>query len=135
MPIEFNSDGSIKLPGVLQQKKDERERVFNSVRVVRFVRRAISDYPLIDDLEIYLSKNIEDPHMLELLFDKAKGLFRHEAQIRLEKRDEREYVVRIISGLYRDSWLAEFRAFVCESFNAKVQYESNNNDFRKGKKF
>ena len=133
MSISFNPDGSIRLPGQMQEKKDEDQRMFDSGRVIRFNRRAVSDAPLIDELDVQFSRHIENPSQIEGLFVKAKGLFRHDAQISMERIDEQEYRVRIISGQYRDSWLAEFRGFLAECMGARVQYRGNGNDFRKAK--
>ena len=117
----------------MQAKKDEEQRAFESGRVVRFVRRAVSDFPLVDEIDVHFSRHIESPQQIEMLLAKAKGLFRHDAQISMIKHDERHYCIKIVSGQYRDSWLAEFRGFIAECFGAKVQYQSNGNDFRKAR--
>ena len=132
MAVEFNPDGSIKLPGKIRQFKDDQEKDFQDGRVIRMVRRAISDRPLIDELQILLSPKIEDPHRVDALFRQATNLFRHMAQLRISKYGEREYVVRIVSGQFRDTWISEFRYYLRDQMKTQIQYWGSANDFRKG---
>jgi len=129
---EFNSDGSIKLPKINPNLNEEEEKEFRENRVIRFIRRPISDSPLIDELDIFISEKVENPDTVDALFRAATGRFRHMAQLRLTKIEERHFKVRIVSGQYRDSWVHNFRDFLGVHMKAKIQYWGGIYDFRKG---
>jgi len=132
MAVEFNPDGSIKLPGKIQNYKDDQEKEFQEGRVIRMIRRAVSDKPLIDELHILLSPKVEGPQRVEGLFRQATTLFRHKAQLSISKYSEREYVVKIVSGQFRDTWISDFRYYLIDQMKTRIQYWGRENDFRKG---
>lgn len=135
MRVEFNPDGSIKLPEKIQRYKEEAAKRFEQGRVIRIIRRAISDSPLIDELHILVSPHIENPQQIPSLFYKAAGMFKHMAQLTISKINEREYVIKIISGSHRDSWITNFKSFLSEKMNASIQYVGSAYDFRRGKRW
>jgi hypothetical protein len=128
--IEFNADGSIKVPSSL---KKESVKSFETSKVIRITRIAISESPLIDELRIEISPVIEKPERVIDFFEYCKGHFTHMAQLSIKQTGERIYVVKIISGQYRDTWIKSFKDYVGEKFNAQIDYGGSVNDFRKGK--
>lgn len=130
--ILFNADGSIRLPGKLQEEKDAQAREFAQSRIVRITRRAVSDSPLIDELDIELSQKFETPGVFETIYGRALGEFQHEATITSERTGDRTWTIRIISGKYRESWINDFRHFLTDCLQAKVQFTGQQNAFRKG---
>jgi len=130
--ISFNPDGSIRLPGKLQEEKDAQQREFASARVVRITRRAVSDHPLIDELDVELSQKFETPGVFETLYRRALGEFQHEATITSVRTGDRSWTIRIISGKYRETWISDFRNFLSDCLQAKVQMTGQQNAFRKG---
>ncbi|MBS3148062.1 hypothetical protein J4219_04210 [Candidatus Woesearchaeota archaeon] len=133
--FSFNPDGSLRLPDKFQKEKDAAAREFVSMRVVRIARRAVSDTPLIDELDVEFSQKIENPGIFESLFKGAVDRIRNEAQITCEKTSDRSWTVRIISGKYRESWINEFRHFLSDSLQVKVQFSGQANAFRKGNSY
>jgi len=133
--ISFNPDGSIRLPGKLQEEKDAKEREFANARVIRINRRALSDSPMIDELDVELSQKFETPGIFESLYKQALGNFQHEATITNTRTGERTWTIRIVSGKYRESWITDFRQFLTDSLQAKVQFSGHQNAFRKGGRY
>lgn len=133
--ISFNPDGSIRLPGKLQDEKDAQGREFAQSRVIRINRRAVSDSPLIDELDVELSQKFETPGVFETIYRRALGEFRHEATITSERTGDRTWTIRIISGKYRESWINDFRHFLTDCLQAKVQFTGQQNAFRKGNSY
>lgn len=133
--FSFNPDGSLKLPDRFQKERDDAAREFAQGRVVKIARRAVSEKPLIDELDVELSRMIENPAVFESLFKEAVDRIRNEAQITLNRTGERSWTVRIVSGLYRESWMNEFRHFLSDALRAKVQFSGQGNAFRKGNSY
>ena len=133
MKVEFNPDGSIKVPESILKQKQEQETQFNEEAVIRIIRRPISTGPLVDELEILISPNVKDPERVESVYKRATGLFKHMAQLRISKKSEREYVILIESGQYRDSWIQNFKQYLENQMKVKIQYWGSSHDWRSGK--
>jgi len=133
MDVEFNPDGSIKLPMINPRRNEEEDSEFKNEKVIRIIRSPIPDNQyLIDELNILISDKVENPELVEKAFNSATGKFRHMAQLTIKKIGERHFRVRIVSGQYRDSWIHKFRDFIGERMKAKIQYWGGAYDFRKG---
>jgi len=129
MKAEFSPDGSIKPPG--NQNKDE----FHEEKTIRFTLRAISDGPLIDELHVMISEKVDNPQMIESLFNTARGLFTHLAtELSIKKISNKEYTIRIVSGSHRGTWIQNFVDFVQKRMNVKT-YLGGSDPFRKGSGF
>jgi len=121
MKIEFNPDGSMKLPENLAKKKEDEDRVFQDEPSVRIIRNQISTVtPLTCELVIQASDKLDDFEKIESVFREATGRFRHMADLSIRKIGDREYTVKIISGMYRCSWCENFRRFIEREMKVKV---------------
>ncbi|MFW6311352.1 MAG: hypothetical protein ACOC1K_03860 [Nanoarchaeota archaeon] len=85
--IEFNSDGSLKLPSHLQQKKDRETSLLNNAKCIKVERELVSEYaPKECHLIITPSKNLTDKRFITNIFiDHAKNL---EVPLKLSKHDQ-----------------------------------------------
>lgn len=129
MDVEFNPDGSIKLPNDHDGKESREEKA------VRFTLRAISDGPLIDELHVLISEKVDNPQMIESLFNAAHGLFKHmSTELSMKKISTKEYTIRIVSGSHRGTWIQNFVDFVQQRMNVKT-YLGGSDPFRKGSGF
>jgi hypothetical protein len=64
--MEFNSDGSIKLPGNLQKLKDEKEQKLKSQKCIKITKEMVSfTSPKKCVLNIVLSESITDSAFIE----------------------------------------------------------------------
>jgi len=129
MKAEFTPDGSIKSPND-QDGKESREE-----KTIRFTLRAISDGPLIDELHVMISEKVDNPQMIESLFNTARGLFKHmSTELSMKKISTKEYTIRIVSGSHRGTWIQNFVDFVKQRMNVKTHL-GGSDPFRKGSGF
>lgn len=94
MKVEFNPDGSIKLPGFAQQKISENESKMRSQRCIKVSRRVVSfDSPKKCVLRITLSDRINDNSFVSSIYN----FFREKAAVptKLAKINEKEFEVEI----------------------------------------
>ncbi len=132
--VEFNPDGSIKLPEHLIKNQENYDEDFRSKPCVRVVREQISERtPLKCELRIQASPLLRFPQRITSIFDTASQKFKHGAQLSIRREGEREYVVRIISGRYRCSWCENFRKYLKNELGVKVQEWGSCFDYLKGK--
>jgi hypothetical protein len=110
--------------------KDEIE--FREERVIRFILRAVSDNPLIDELDILISEKVENPQMIKSLYHASTGKFKHMAQLSLREISPRTYRIKIVSGQYRGTWINSFKAYVKQQMKVKIQDWGGSDPFRKG---
>ncbi len=121
MKVEFNPDGSIKLPEGVGKKKEDDDKTFENEKCIKIVRDQISSVtPLKCELRILASEKVENPEKIESIFKHATGKFRHLADLSIKKINNREYVVTIISGQFRCTWCEQFREFIGTEMDAKV---------------
>ena len=121
MKVEFNPDGSIKLPDRLVKKKIDDEKLFQEQPCIKIIKNQISSStPLHCELKIQASKKLEDHKDIEKIFRRATGKFRHNAQLSIKKINNREYTVSIISGMYRCDWCNNFKEFIKKELNVEV---------------
>lgn len=130
MSATFNPDGSIVVPRSKELDKDDDD--FQKGKVIRVTRKALSWSPLIDELDILVSAFVSDPDRVDSIFNQARGLFRHMAQMSITKISMRHYVVRIVGGQYRDDWIKNFKGVLAQQMDVKIQYWGGSNDYRKG---
>lgn len=118
---EFNPDGSLKLPDNIVKKRKDDEKVFREEPAIRIVRDQISSItPLKCELTIEASDKLENPERIESVYNSARGKFEHKAQLSIQKINDKEYVVTIVSGQFRCSWCENFRRYLGEELNAKI---------------
>lgn len=99
--VEFNADGSIRLPGVLQQNKDKNEHRMKSTRCLKIRKEAVSTYApkkcvLYLELSTLLPNNfVEQQHNFFKLKSETKTV--------LTKIDEKNFEIEIHSDFKRCS--------------------------------
>jgi hypothetical protein len=121
--VEFNPDGSIKLPGKVKNKVNV-ESIFRNHPAISVRRRQISTYnPLRCELIIKASDKVTNPSRIESLFNSARGKFKHMSQLSIRERNPHEYVVKIVSGSFRCSWCEKFRLYLGKEMNVKLIQE------------
>lgn len=121
LKVEFNPDGSIKLPARLVKKKENEDKTFQDEPSIRIIRNQISTVtPLTCELLIQASDKLENFDKIETIFRQATGKFKHMANLCIRKIDNTHYSVKIISGIYRCSWCENFREYLGKEMNAKV---------------
>ena len=119
--MEFNLDGSIKLPKNVLKKKEDDKKTFLEKPSIRVIRNQISSTtPLKCELTIQASERLSDPKKIESIFKQSTGKFSHMAQLSIKKINNREFLVKITSGMYRCSWCNNFREFLGKEFNVEV---------------
>ena len=120
-----------------QQRNDENFTEtdlaeFNNSSVVRVVRNAISDSPLTDELDVRCSTAVQHPEQVETIYNEARATSGHMAMITLRKENDRHFVIRIVSGQFRDNFVMRFKELLAKELPAKVQYYGSKYDYRKG---
>ncbi|MFH1064704.1 MAG: hypothetical protein V1729_06480 [Candidatus Woesearchaeota archaeon] len=110
MAIEFNPDGSIKLPTKMASRRIAQDNTFDNYPCVRVTRDQIShSTPLKCDLIVDVSPKFMYPNRIETMYEFARDRFPHEANMKMVKEGNRRYVISIISGRLRCSWCQAFR--------------------------
>ncbi len=100
--IEFNPDGSIKLPGSIAEEKDKKNYRMRSTRCASVRKELVSKYPpKTCKLHVKLSERINDPKWIELAFDKFRT--NAETPVKVVKIDDKEYDIEIGSNFRRCS--------------------------------
>lgn len=119
--IEFNPDGSMKLPENIVKKREDDEKIFREEPSIRITRDQISQItPLKCELTIGASDKLKNPERIESFYNYAKSAFEHMAQLSIQKLSDKEYVVTIVSGQFRCSWCENFRKHLGKELNAKI---------------
>jgi len=134
--LEFDKEGKIKLPRIIVEEQKENERIFKEESSIRITRNQISNTtPIKCKLIIEASKRLKNPERIISIFNKAKGKFRHMAELSIEQIDNKKYVVLIVSGMFRCSWCENFRKFLKEEMKIKVINKGSCSDFTKARKY
>ncbi|MFH1439956.1 MAG: hypothetical protein ABIG89_05285 [Candidatus Woesearchaeota archaeon] len=122
MKIEFNSDGSIKLPGQMQEKKDKDNSDFNNRSAIRITKSKVSaSTPLRCELTITASDKVTNPKIISFLFNECSKNFTGGAELSIRQINEREYVVSIVSGYKRCTWCNLFLDYIRDETNFAFQ--------------
>ena len=113
--IEFNPDGSLKLPGHVQQKIKENEQKMKSQRCIKIVKKVVSfDAPKKCVLKITLSNAINDIRFIDNIY----GYFRESAAVptKLIKINEREFEIEVGTDFRRctdcNSLIGRYKEFL-----------------------
>jgi len=113
--IEFNSDGSVKLPGKLKEQEDEKVDKLKNKRCIQIRRELVSDRaPKKCMLHITLSDAITDKRFVNNIYEE----FRKGAQVpsKLTKLNEKEFNVEIGTDFKRctdcNRLINEYREFL-----------------------
>ena len=113
MKIEFNADGSIKLPGKLQEKKEQQDSNFQDRAVIRITKCKVSaSTPLKCELTITASDKVTNPKIISYLFQECSRNFTGGADLSIRQTNDREYVISIISGYKRCTWCNQFMDYI-----------------------
>jgi len=92
--IEFNPDGSLKLPGHVQQAMSQNEQKMKSQRCIKIAKKIVSfDSPKKCVLKITLSNAMNDNRFIHTIYD----YFRQEAAVptKINKINDREFEVEV----------------------------------------
>ncbi len=117
--VEFNSDGSIKLPGRMTRQQEENDVIFSSRPSFKMLRNQTSTItPLTCELHIEASKHV-NPNIIESVFNQAKNNFRTDAGLSIRKEEGR-YIVKIVSGFNRCNWCHHFINSLSDSADARI---------------
>jgi hypothetical protein len=95
--VEFNTDGSLKLPARMTRQKTEDDDVFSTKPSFKIVRQQISTVtPLMCEVTIEPSKLIANPDIVVSAFNEASANFKNESELSIVKRED-GYTVKIVS--------------------------------------
>ena len=118
--MEFNPDGSLKLPDCILKKKEGDDEIFSNEPSIRITRHQISpETPLKCELIIEASDKLDNPEKIKDFYNTAISKFKHMADLSIKKINERKYSVIIISGQFRCSWCESFRRYL-KGMNVKI---------------
>ncbi|MBU2637671.1 MAG: hypothetical protein KJ955_01740 [Nanoarchaeota archaeon] len=121
MKVEFNEDGSIKLPELITKQKEENKKIFQNEPSIKIIRNQISSVrPLDCELKLHASDKLGNFEMIGGLFREAEGKFRHMANLSIKRVDGKMFIIRIISGQYRCDWCHKFRELLKNEFDSRV---------------
>ncbi|MBN1793250.1 hypothetical protein JW826_06215 [Candidatus Woesearchaeota archaeon] len=113
--VEFNPDGSLKLPESLAKRKSENEQKMKSSRCIK-VRKEIASFtaPKKCILKITLSQAIHDHRFIETIYNELKEDAK--TPLKLTKTGEQEYEVEVGSDFKRcsecTSLIGRYREFL-----------------------
>ncbi|MFA6888536.1 MAG: hypothetical protein WC254_03495 [Candidatus Woesearchaeota archaeon] len=100
--MEFNPDGSIKLPGNLAKQKQENEQRMQCQRCIKVRKEIISSYsPKKCALRITLSDAIKDNRFIQILYDEFKR--RSSVPTKLNQNSDKEFDVEVGTDFRRCS--------------------------------
>ncbi|HME86894.1 MAG TPA: hypothetical protein VKE88_00595 [Candidatus Nanoarchaeia archaeon] len=117
--VEFNPDGSIKLPSRMLKQAEENNTVFESRPSFRILRNQTSTItPLTCELTIETSKHL-DPSVVERVFNQTKENFRTDAGLSITQF-EGKHIVKIVSGFNRCNWCHAFLNNLSDTANARI---------------
>jgi len=100
--IEFNPDGSIKLPNNISEEKKKKEHRIKNTRCAQVRKEVVSTYaPKKCMLHIDLSEKIQDTKYIEKAFDDSRN--NSETPIKVIKIEDNRYAIEIGSSFRRCS--------------------------------
>lgn len=115
MKVEFNPDGSIKLPGHVQQKISENENKMRCQRCIKVSRKIVSfDSPKKCVLNIKLSNMLNDNRFVSNIYN----YFKEKAAVptKIIKINEKEFEVEVGTDFRRctdcNSLIGRYREYV-----------------------
>jgi len=136
LKIDFNPDGSIKLPKRIIKEREDDDKIFRDEPSIRVTRNQISSItPLKCELTIEASNKLINPKRIKLIYNSASGKFKHMSQLSIQKIHNRKYVVRIISGRFRCSWCNNFRRYLKKEMNVKIINYGSCFDYTSSRKY
>jgi len=92
--VEFNPDGSIKLPGKLAKRKEDDDKKMHDSRCIRVRKEIVSTYPPKScALFLTLSDKITDSGFIEEIY--ADSSRKCEVQTKLVKLSDKEFKIEI----------------------------------------
>jgi hypothetical protein len=98
--MEFNPDGSIKLPDKLQKRTDQNANKLLNQKCIKIRREIVSDYaPKKCHLNITLSKAIHDNRFITNIFNEWKSNI--DTPSNLKKINENEFLVEVNTSFRR----------------------------------
>ncbi|MEK6886207.1 MAG: hypothetical protein AABW88_00060 [Nanoarchaeota archaeon] len=114
--VEFNPDGSIKLPSRMTKQNDANDNLFATQPSFKILRNQTSTVtPLTCELHIEASKHILTPNIIELAFNEAKNNFKTDAGL-----TKTNNVIKIVSGFNRCNWCHHFIDHLADRSNARI---------------
>ena len=129
--VEFNGDGSIKLPERIKQNKEDKENRLKTSNCI-LIKKNIASFksPKKCNLDIKLSKRITDNRFIDTIYK----YFRENSQVpsKIIKINEKEFRVEIGTHFRRCSdctnLIKRFKEFLYDNLieeNGNCTYESN----------
>jgi hypothetical protein len=117
--IEFNNDGSIRLPGNILDEKRKKDYRMASTRCARIRKEVVSSYaPKKCILHVTLSDAIKDGQYMESAFNRLKAGF--ETPVKLIPGVEKEYHFEIGTNFKRCSECNKILAMITEMFDGNI---------------
>ncbi|MBR9692014.1 hypothetical protein GOV06_04450 [Candidatus Woesearchaeota archaeon] len=100
--VEFNPDGSIKLPELFAKRKEENERRLKNQRCIRVKREIVNfDSPKKCVLNITLSEAISDNRFIENIYNFFKE--KCSVPVKIKKISEKEFEIEVGTDFRRCS--------------------------------
>lgn len=127
--VEFNPDGSIKLPGAMGRQKEERENLMRRGRCISITKEVVSDRsPKQCALHIKLSDGFMNNGFIERIY----GFFKNQSEVPsdIEKVNHKEYKIKIGTSFRR---CTECNSLICrlrESFNGRIIEDKGSCSFK-----
>lgn len=115
MTVEFNPDGSLKLPGFVARKKEEDKEKLRKQRCIRIERELVSTAaPKRCVLRVTLSEALADNRFIETIYQQFSE--RAAVPTKIRKINEKEFEIEIGTDFKRctdcNSLINEFRSFL-----------------------
>jgi len=100
--IEFNPDGSIKLPSNISEEKNKKDNRIKNTKCAQVRKEVVSTYaPKQCILHIELSEKIDDTRYIEQAFNNFRD--NSETPVKVKKVENRMYAIEIGSSFRRCS--------------------------------
>ncbi len=117
--LQFNADGSVKLPDKMANSKSRKQDKMRNERTIILRKEIVcKTSPKKCRLTLFLSDKIEDTRFVETIFKQTSERF--ETPVKLDKTNRREIVIEIGTAFKRctecNKLINEYRQFIGANF-------------------
>ncbi len=119
--VELDEHGNIKLPPILQKRKEENEILFKSGKAIK-IEQIVNSYETPRECFIMIESfpTFRNPEKMEDLYKQATKIFEHFANLSFQKISANRFKVRITSGSRMCSWCNSFIKYLGSRLNVRV---------------
>lgn len=107
--VEFDEHGNIKLPQILQKRKEENEILFKEGKAIK-IEQIIDSYetPRKCSIIIEYSPAFRNPEKIESLYKQSTKIFEHFATLSFHKISANKFKATAASGRRMCNWCNSF---------------------------